>query len=234
MPVIHSYLYTVAQLCNLVYSVLTKITATVARQGQFFRYVVYFYCMPQERVKIYIDGGNTYKALFKDCQNSKDNSSVASIVPKKKKFNFSEFASFLASPVRLLCCKSYYVGIVRNYNQTEKSAKMVIGQQKFLAGLETDGFVIERGKIVYDHKIREKGVDVKIAIHLVIDGIEDKYDTAIVVSSDTDLIPAIKYVRSKGKKVEYVGFSNFVSFGMIKECDDQRILGTTELQAFIH
>lgn len=189
--------------------------------------------MSQERVKIYIDGGNTYKALFKDCVNSKDNSIVSSIVPKKKKFNFNKFASFLASPIRNLCGKSYYVGIVRNYDQSEKSEKMVIGQQKFLAALETEGFIIERGKIVYDHKIREKGVDVKIAIDLVIDGIEDKYDTAVVVSSDTDLIPAIKYIRSKGKKVEYVGFSNFVSFGMIRECDNQRILSTTELQAFI-
>jgi uncharacterized LabA/DUF88 family protein len=190
--------------------------------------------MSQERVKIYIDGGNTYKALFKECKNSRDNSTIDSIVPKKKKFNFNEFASFLISPMRNLCGKSYYVGIVRNYNQTEKSEKMVRGQQKFLAALELEGFVIERGKIVYDHKIREKGVDVKIAIDLVIDGIEDKYDTAIIVSSDTDLIPAIKYIRSKGKKVEYVGFSNFVSFGMIKECDDQRILGVTELQSFIN
>ena len=37
-------------------------------------------------------------------------------------------------------------------------------QQKFLAALENDGFLIERGKIVYDPEIREKGVDVKIAI----------------------------------------------------------------------
>jgi len=199
-----------------------------------FSFTWYNFYMPKERVKVYIDGGNTYKALFKDCENYKDHSVISSIVPKKKKFNFKEFASFLSSPVRDLCGKVYYVGIVRNYDQTEKSEKMVIGQQKFLAGLESDGFLIERGKIVYDHKIREKGVDVKIAIDLVVDGIEDKYDTAILVSSDTDLIPAIKYIRSKGKKVEYIGFSNFVSFGMMKECDDQRILGITELQNFIN
>lgn len=125
------------------------------------------------------------------------------------------------------------MGIVRDYNNTEKSRLMVKGQQKFLAHLENDGFVIERGKIVYDHTIREKGVDVKIAIDMVIEGIEDKYDTAILVSSDTDLVPAIKYIQSKGKKVEYVGFSRRTSTALIKECDEQRVLGKAELQTFI-
>jgi uncharacterized LabA/DUF88 family protein len=185
-----------------------------------------------ERVKVYIDGGNTYKALFTDSTNFKDNSIISRIVPKDKKFSYKNFATFLASQ-RNLCGKVYYVGIVRDYNHTSKSQKMVTNQQKFLAKLENDGFVIERGKIVYDHKIREKGVDVKIAIDIVIDGIEDKYDTAIVVSSDTDLIPAIKYVQSKGKKVEYVGFSNHGSLGLIKECDAQRVLGNAELTSFI-
>jgi len=122
---------------------------------------------------------------------------------------------------------------VRNFDQTDKSEAMVTNQQKFLAKLENQGFLIERGKIMYDHKIREKGVDVKIAIDIVIDGIEDKYDTAIILSSDTDLIPAIKYVQSKGKKVEYVGFSNFASFGFLKECNSQRVLGEAELASFI-
>ncbi len=110
---------------------------------------------------------------------------------------------------------------------------MVRSQQKFLANLENEGFIIERGKIVYDHEIREKGVDVKIAIDLVIDGIEDKYDTAIIVSSDTDLIPAIKYIQSKGKNVEYIGFSNHTSLGLMKNCDAQRVFGVAELTPFI-
>src|SRR3989344_4882929 len=159
--------------------------------------------MSAERVKIYIDGGNTYKALFKESKNSKDNSLIPRTVPSGKIFSFKEFALFLSSN-RNLCGKAYYVG-----------------------------FIIERGKIVYDHEIREKGVDVKIAIDIVIDGIEDKYDTAIIVSSDTDLIPAIKYVQSKGKKVEYIGFSNHTSVGLIKECDNQRVFVSADLKQFI-
>ncbi len=189
--------------------------------------------MKTERVKIYIDGGNTYKALFADYKNSKDNSLIPRIVPKGSKFSYKNFALFLASG-RDICGKGYYVGIVKNYDHTQKSQDMVMNQQKFLAKLENDGFLIERGKIVYDHKIREKGVDVKIAIDIVIDCIEDKYDTAIVVSSDTDLIPAIKYVQSRGKHVEYIGFSNYTSVGLMKECDAQRVLSNVELASFIY
>ena len=188
--------------------------------------------MKPERVKIYMDGGNTYKALFKDTKNRKDGSIIPRIVPKGKVFNYKEFALFLASD-RILCGRKYYVGIVRDYDNTKKSSNMVVNQQKFLAKIENDGFVIERGKIVYDHQIREKGVDVKIAIDLVIDGIEDEYDVAIVVSSDTDLIPAIKYVQSKGRKVEYIGFSNSTSVGLIKDCDSQRVFSSADLQQFI-
>ena len=185
-----------------------------------------------EKVKIYIDGGNTYKALFKESKNIKDGSMIPRIVPYGKIFSFKKFSILLASN-RNLCEMGYYVGIVRNYDHTQKSENMVNKQQKFLAKLENDGFIIERGKIVYDHEIREKGVDVKIAIDLVIDGIENKYDTAIIVSSDTDLIPAIKYVQSKGKNVEYIGFSNHTSVGLIKECDHQRVFGGADLQQFI-
>lgn len=158
---------------------------------------------------------------------------IPPIVEKGNIFSFSKFSQYLCSEKRELVGKKYYVGIVKDFDHSEKSQKMVSGQQKFLSKLENEGFQIERGSIVYDHTIREKGVDVKMAIDIVIDGIEDKYDTAIVISSDTDLLPAIKYVQSKGKNVEYVGFSNRISLGMAKDCDVQRVFSKTELVEFI-
>jgi len=140
-----------------------------------------------ERVSIFIDGGNLYRLLKQH-----------GIFPKKR-FNYGGLVNFLLRR-RNLVSKSYYVGIVRNHDGTEKSQKMVDGQQKFLGKIEAQGFHIERGRIVYDHDIREKGVDVKMAVDLVAGAFEDKYDTAVVVSSDTDLIPAIKHVINMGKK----------------------------------
>ena len=174
----------------------------------------------EKRVAIFIDGGNFYKKIRHD-----------NLIPKGVRFDYIKFANFLAQD-RNVSEKSYYIGIVRNYDKTIKSQKMVESQQKFLTSLENNGYQIKRGKIVYDNNIREKGVDVQIAIDLVIGAVENKYDTAIIVSSDTDLIPAIKYVRSKGKRVEYVGFSDTPSFGMIKESDNRILLRKDDMEKF--
>lgn len=174
----------------------------------------------ENRVSIFIDGGNFYQRIRQD-----------DLIPKGTRFDYVKFAEFLARG-RTISTKSYYIGVVRNHDRTEKSKKMVESQQKLLSGLENVGYQIKRGKIVYDNKIREKGVDVQIAIDLVIGAVEDSYDTAIIVSSDTDLIPAIKYIRSKGKKVEYVGFSHAPSFGMIKESDYRILLLKEQIDTF--
>ena len=48
----------------------------------------------------------------------------------------------------------------------------------------------------------EKGVDVKIATDLVALAYRDEYDTAVLVSGDGDLAPAVTEVRSVGRVVE--------------------------------
>lgn len=175
---------------------------------------------PQKRIAIFIDGGNFYRRIRQD-----------NLIPKGTKFNYLKFANFLARE-RIISTKSYYIGIVRNHDQTPKSQKLVESQQKLLSYIMNAGYEIKRGKIVYDNKIREKGVDVQMAIDLVVGAVENTYDTAIIVSSDTDLIPAIKYIRSKGKQVEYIGFAQSPSLGMIKESDDRILLIKEQIETF--
>ena len=178
--------------------------------------------MASERVAIYIDGGNFYRRL-KDPQVCP---------PAGRSLDFNKFVNHVANG-RILISKRYYVGIVRNVDGTAKSEGMVRSQQKFLAGLENDGFTIKRGRIVYDHAIREKGVDVKLAVDLVIGAFDDFYDTAIIVSSDTDLIPAINYLKHKKKKIEYIGFSHAPSLGMIKFSDINVLLQKKDIDGFL-
>lgn len=69
----------------------------------------------------------------------------------------------------------------------------------------------------------EKGVDVQLAVDLLVGAYEKSYDTAILISSDTDLIPAIKKVQQLGKKIEYIGFAHQPSIAL------QRIARCTQL-----
>ncbi len=103
----------------------------------------------KERVSILIDGGNFFKKIREH-----------SLVPKGSNFNYSKFGDLLARG-RSIVSKAYYIGIVRNFDNSEKSQKMVASQQKLLSHIENYGYLIKRGKIVYDNKIREKGVDVQ-------------------------------------------------------------------------
>lgn len=86
---------------------------------------------------------------------------------------------------------------------------------------------------MYDSgKAREKGTDVKIATDLIIGAIDNLYDTAILVSSDTDLIPAIRYIKFRKKKLEYVGFSHAPSFGIQKFANFSRLLLLSDIEKF--
>ncbi|MCA9833835.1 MAG: NYN domain-containing protein [Thermomicrobiales bacterium] len=52
---------------------------------------------------------------------------------------------------------------------------------------------------------REKGSDVNLASHLLLDGFEDTYDLAVVITNDSDLATPIRMIRENlGKRVAIV------------------------------
>ena len=83
-----------------------------------------------------------------------------------------------------------------------------------------------------DKVYKEKGTDVKIAVDLIVGAVDGIYDTAILVSSDTDLIPAVSYVKYKNKKIEYVGFAHSPSLGIQKYTDLSILLLPRDIERF--
>lgn len=78
---------------------------------------------------------------------------------------------------------------------------------------------------------------------MVVGAVDNQYDTAVIVSSDADLVPAIDWIRYRmKKKVEYVGFSLVDNIHpeevtmplqtMISKSDIQRILVASDLKKF--
>jgi len=117
--------------------------------------------------------------------------------------------------------------------------------------IPVDGRVIEYEKLkkigiseIQYERYREKGIDVKLAVDLIVGAIDNKYDTAVIVSSDSDIIPAIDWVRYRtNKKIEYVGFSIIDKnnpenttdplMSMISKTDIKRILVESDIRPFI-
>jgi len=199
-----------------------------------------------ENVQIFVDGGNFHHLLLKKLKL------------KELDFSFDDFAKFLADG-RIIteAGKRYYIGTVREQAGNTKSKESMAQQQKLFAQLwslgwqtKTSKLRFREEKVIIDERtvdyerILRKGIDVKIATDLIIGALDNKYDTAILVSSDTDLIPAIDIVRKRFKKrVEYVGFSivdetaqqddSKSSIGMITKSDIQRILVKSDIDYFI-
>jgi uncharacterized LabA/DUF88 family protein len=177
----------------------------------------------KERVAVYIDGSNFYNYLKDEEIN----------FLKGVKFDFKRFVDYLVGDERECISKRYYTGICRNLDGSEKSESLVRGQQKFLSNIEKDGFAIKRSRIMpIGDTYKEKGTDVKIAVDLIVGAVDDLYDTAILVSSDTDLIPAIRYIKYKNKKLEYVGFAHAPSFGIQKYADFSILLLPRDIEKF--
>ena len=180
--------------------------------------------LKRERVAVYVDGSNFYNYL-KDKEIN---------FPRSVKFDFRAFVDFLVGEERKCVSKRYYTGVFRNIDGSKKSIELVRGQQKFFSEIEKDGFVIKRGRIIKysDGTFKEKGTDVKIATDLIIGAVDNLYDTAILISSDTDLIPAIKYIKYKKKRLEYVGFSHDPSLGMQKYANLSILLLSRDIEKF--
>ncbi|PIR06061.1 MAG: hypothetical protein COV55_05020 [Candidatus Komeilibacteria bacterium CG11_big_fil_rev_8_21_14_0_20_36_20] len=213
----------------------------------------------KERVQIFIDGGNFYHLVLKKLNI------------RELDFSFEEFVNFLVNNRDIsLQGKRYYVGTVREIVGDERTKKAMSNQTKLFTILRFYDWEIKTSKlrtriekIIIDDRIvdykkilkkgikfiefkrsREKGIDVKLATDMIVAAVDDKYDTAIVVSSDADIVPAIDWIRKRTKKkVEYIGFSILDETKkyentkplqtMITYSDVQRILTNSDLKPFI-
>jgi len=176
----------------------------------------------KERVIVFLDGSNFYHRL-KDPELDFKQLLI---------FDYKRFAEWLAHGRKIVDC-IYYVALVRKEVGNIKSEELVKDQQKLFAYLQKQGWKIKTGYMMkHDKDYKEKGVDVKLAVDILDMAYQDKYDTAIIVSSDTDLIPGIVRAKELDKKMEYIGFSHRPSFAMQRYANLSRLLCKVELERF--
>jgi uncharacterized LabA/DUF88 family protein len=174
----------------------------------------------KQRCIILIDGSNFYFKL-KDLG-----------LHNLLSFDFSKFSNFLARSNNIVGIY-YYVGRIKQ-DRSSKTEKLFNSQQKLLGQLKKHKVVYKLGYLLKsDGVYHEKGVDVQIAVDMLVASYEDKVDRIIVVSSDTDLEPAIRKSKEKGKLVEYVGFSHKASVAMVSFCSESTLLKKEDLEQFI-
>ena len=175
-----------------------------------------------ERVIIFIDGSNLYHI-------------VKNLLPDKKAndFNFERFTNHLSGDRKLV--RVYYYNVPLDRRKDEES---YIKQQRFFDKIQRIPkfiFVLCRmqkkrinGKLTYE----AKEDDIHLAVDMVKLAYNDAYDTAILVSSDGDFVPAVQAVIERGKIVENIGFENKFSYHLQQTCDRITKLKNKEVESF--
>lgn len=127
----------------------------------------------------------------------------------------------------------YYVGEIKKYPNNKKSESLYANQQSLFLNLRKQNVDIKLGYLLMSSGVfHEKGVDVQIAVDIVRGAIKNEYDICYLISSDTDLLPAIQTARDEGKEVVYVGFENFISRALMKNCSRYLILKKDRILQF--
>ncbi len=180
----------------------------------------------KKRVAVFIDGSNLY---FK----------LRTLIPHKMDFIHYRYHDLIASylnPDETLSYVGYYIGVVRDTKRTkqhEKALELVKNQQKLFEQLRHQRIDIVKGYLLErDGRFYEKGVDVRLAVDIVTMAFDKKYDTALVISSDTDMIPAMQKAQSYKREIVHVGFEHQPSLALIRYASRSRLVTRKEAEQF--
>jgi uncharacterized LabA/DUF88 family protein len=180
---------------------------------------------PKRRVISYVDGFNLYYGL------------KAKGWKKYYWLNIQEMLRLLLATDQTLVATKYFTSIVDQ--PPEKNRR----QRALLSALET----LSDFNIFYGHYIpdkvecfycghtyithHEKMTDVNIAVEMLTDAFEDRFDVALLVSADGDLVRAAERVRrfSPGKHVIVAFPPARKSSALVRACGHPRHIGVGEL-----
>lgn len=159
--------------------------------------------MAQQRVYIYVDGFNLYYGCLRNsphkwlnplllCQNLIQGNIVAVryytalVSGRSEDPNIPNRQKIYLRALRTLENLTIHLGHYLTNVKWMPLAQPVSGGPRTVKVIRTE----------------EKGTDVNIASHLLFDGFKNRYDTAVVVSNDSDLVEPIRIaINDLGKKV---------------------------------
>lgn len=166
---------------------------------------------------VIIDGSNFYYKL-KELK-----------LENTRRFDYSKFVKLITEDTQVKA-KYYCIGKIQASQRDKKARQMMAKQQSLVTRLQKEGFIIQFGYLLKsDSRYHEKGVDVQIATNLLAGAFRNLYKQAFLVTSDSDLIPAITEVKAAGKEVVYIGFEHQPSLALLKTCSRSRLLTTKDL-----
>jgi len=161
------------------------------------------------KLAIFIDGSNLHGCVGR----------VTDIHREGKKLKDNEYYMVDFEKLKAYLLKDNSGVLVRTYYATSVTYEDFGKKKNFFAKLNTLGYKIDV-KIRKDG-CKEKGVDMAIAMEMLISAYSNIYDEAILVAGDADYCQLIKEVQRLGKRVGLASFglSSGLSINLMNEKD---------------
>ena len=148
--------------------------------------------MSIERAIVYIDGFNLYHGLMQ------------AQLGRSRWLDLSAMSRSLLGDNRRLELVRYFITRVRSRPEDEERQSVYIDALRAHGSIEIDfGFFLRKKDIECRRcqnswpDYEEKKTDVNIAVRLLNDAFDDRFDVALIVSGDSDLVPAVESVRTR-------------------------------------
>ncbi len=162
--------------------------------------------MMVENVSVFIDGSNLFHGLRRDLSGCA--------------IDLQKLVSKLVAGRNLR--RVYYYFAMPNQSDNDDAYKK---QQKFINAISRlPYFKVVQGRLErresFDKKgfvYVEKGVDIALAIDMI--SYLDTYETAVLVSGDSDFAKVVEYLQQKGKHVEGYATKSLMSSYLSKSLD---------------
>lgn len=155
----------------------------------------------KERVIAYVDGFNLYNGLkdsgFKRyCWLNLETLVLKFLKPQQELIGIKYFSSSITSNVDKRALQKIYFDAL----STAERVRTVLGE--FQPGKNQCHICGQ-----FSHVYNEKMTDVNIATHMLADFYGDRFDVAMLISGDTDLVPPIRHINESGtSKLVFVAF----------------------------
>ena len=159
--------------------------------------------IPQRKFRVitYIDGYNFYFGMLSEAIKRGSKTEPSASYYRLMWLDLQGLATSLLLPSQELVGIKYFTSPISTSKGKQER------QNNYLDALRTRPLIeIIFGRFQPDRKEcdrcghpayhpQEKKTDVNIAVNLICDAIEDRYDTALLITGDSDLVPAVEAVK---------------------------------------
>ena len=132
----------------------------------------------------------------------------------------------------------YFAKVKAEERTKEKSEELIEREAALKEHLEKQGIrYVTGGKVrtrVRGEEVsfEEKGVDVKIAVDMLMDAVDQHIDKIIIGSSDSDMQPVIAALKKRQVEVIYLGFHSRSNRGLVATTDRTFLINNDDVERF--